>query len=144
MCKAWFPLLAETDMVDPFSEHYPNKRIWSFIGSGKAGNSRIDRVYGNADNVGNMNNMRYIQTPFVGHRILTFNLKSPNEYGKGYYKMNTSILRDEKFKKIMENLVTKIDAMNIQDPIRKWTILISAVKDRSKTYSKVKNRVKNG
>ena len=40
-CKYWNPFLAEMDMVDPFREQNPNRRIWSFIGTGRAGNTRF-------------------------------------------------------------------------------------------------------
>ena len=142
VCKTWFPFLAETDMIDPYREHYPSRRIWSFIGSGKARNSRIDRVYVNVENVGNMTKMKYMQTPFGGHRMLTFTLKTPDEHGKGYYKMNTSILRDRKFREIIETLFEEMNRMNTQDPILKWTTLTLAIKSKSITYSKTKNREK--
>ena len=53
----------------------------------------------------NITNMKYIQTPFGGHRILYFTKIAPNEQGKGYYKMNTSILKDQKFKEIVEIMI---------------------------------------
>ena len=34
VCKAWLPLLSEFDLVDPFRMQNPNKKVWSFIGSG--------------------------------------------------------------------------------------------------------------
>ena len=58
--KIWQPFLAEMDMVDPFREQNPKKRIWSFIGTGAAGNSRIDRLYVNSINMRNITNIRYI------------------------------------------------------------------------------------
>ena len=62
-------------MLDPFREQNPNRKIWSFIGTGIAGNSRIDRVYVHSTNMRNITNIRYIHTPFHGHRVLTFNIK---------------------------------------------------------------------
>ena len=66
ICNIWYPFLAEVDMIDPFREQNPNRRIWSFIGTGKAKNSRIDRVYVNATNWKNVINIKYIPTPFGG------------------------------------------------------------------------------
>ena len=40
----WTPFISELDMVDPFRAQNPAKRQWSFIGTGKAKNSRIDRI----------------------------------------------------------------------------------------------------
>ena len=92
-------------MVDPYREQNPKRRIWSFIGTGKAGNSRIDRVYVNTVNMKNITNIQYIQTPFGGHRILSFIKKSQNEKRKGYYKMNTSILKDARYKEIVKETI---------------------------------------
>ena len=39
--KIWVPFLEEMDMVDPFREQNPKRKVWSFIGTGVAGNSRL-------------------------------------------------------------------------------------------------------
>ena len=44
ICKTWYPFLAEMDLVDPYREQNPKRRIWSFLGTRKAGNSRIVRL----------------------------------------------------------------------------------------------------
>ena len=59
-------------MLDPFREQNPKRKVWSFIGTGAAGNSRIDRLYVNTENTNNITNIQYIQTPFGGHKILSF------------------------------------------------------------------------
>ena len=40
----WIPFLDEMDMVDPFREQNPKRRVWSFVGTGVAKSSRIDRI----------------------------------------------------------------------------------------------------
>ena len=82
----------------------PNKRIWSFIGTGRAKNSRIDRIYVDCTQMISIGKITYIQTPFGGHRVLTFVKKSPNDHGKPYYKMNTSILSNKEHREIIEKL----------------------------------------
>ena len=72
VCKTWLHFLAESNLVDPFRAQTPTRRLWSFIGTGKAKNSRIDRVYVNSENMKNITNIKYTPTPFHGHRILTF------------------------------------------------------------------------
>ena len=34
ICKIWVPFIEEMDMVDPFREQNPNRKLWSFLGSG--------------------------------------------------------------------------------------------------------------
>ena len=62
-------------MVDPYRVQNPKRKVWSFIGSGAAGNSRIDRIYVNSVNMKNIINFQFIQTPFAGHRLLSFEKK---------------------------------------------------------------------
>ena len=97
----WVPFLENTDMIDPFREQLPKRKIWSFIGTGAAGKSRIDRVYVNSIMVNCITQMHYIQTPFNGHKILTFTLNKQNEKGPSYYKLNTSIITDIKYKDLV-------------------------------------------
>ena len=143
MCSFWIPFLAELDMVDPFREQYPKKKNWSFIGTGKAKNSRIDRVYVNSEDISNVTQLKYQPTPFGGHRILKFTIKGPIEHGKSYYKMNTSILKESKHKELIENLVKEINEHESNDPIHNWQLFTALAKSRSITYSKIRAKVKN-
>ena len=138
----WLPFLSEVDMVDPFREHHPSKRIWSFIGTGRARNSRIDRIYVDSTATTSISKMNYIQTPFTGHRAFTFIKMGVIEHGKGYYKMNTSILNDTKYQEMIQKLAESIRNLDSTDPIHKWETFTLLVKSRSITYSKIKNRVK--
>ena len=61
-CKLWKPFIEEMDMLDPYREQNPKRKIWSFIGTGNAGNSRIDRLYVNSVNMKNIINFQYIHS----------------------------------------------------------------------------------
>ena len=140
--ERWLPFLSEIDMVDPFREHNPQKRIWSFIGTGRAKNSRIDRIYVDLTALPNMSKMNYIQTPFTGHRVFTFTKRGLIEHGKGYYKMNTTILNDTKYREMIQDLAENIRNLESSDSIHKWQTFLLLVKSRSITYSKIKNKTK--
>ena len=142
VCKTWVPFLAETNLVDPFREQNPKRRIWSFIGTGKAKNSRIDRMYVNMEEMKNVTNMKYTPTPFHGHRVLTFQVKDANEHGKGYYKMNTSILRDKRYEEIVNETIEDIYEQNIDDDITKMEVFLLTIKAKSQLYSQTRNKVK--
>ena len=142
VCKTWVPFLAETNLVDPFREQNPKRRIWSFIGTGKAKNSRIDRMYVNTEDMKNITNIKYTPTPFHGHRVLTFQVKDANEHGKGYYKMNTSILSDKRYEKIVEETMEDIYELNIDDKIAKMEVFLLTIKAKSLSYSQTRNKVK--
>ena len=141
-CKIWQPFLAEVDMVDPYREQNPKRRIWSFLGSGAAGNSRIDRVYVNSIHTTNITNIQYIQTPFGGHRVLSFHKKSKNKQGTGYYKMNTSILKDAQYREMVDQTIEELEELDIEDEIGKWEVFLLTIKSKSISYSQKKNKIK--
>ena len=129
-------------MVDPFREQNPNRIIWSFIGTGVAGNSRIDRIYVHSTNMGNITNIRYIHTPFHGHRILTFNIKNDSEWGQSYYKLNTSLFEDEEYDKIVDETIVEIGTLNNRTQREKWDLFLMTMKTKSIRYSTQKNFAK--
>ena len=108
--KIWVPFLDELDLVDPFREQNPKRKVWSFLSSG--GNSRIDRIYVNSINMNNIAKLKYIHTPFHGHRILSFVIKNENEWGRSYFKLNTSLFENSDFDKIVDESVTEINSLN--------------------------------
>ena len=94
------------------------------------------------ETVKNITNIKYIQTPFGGHRILSFIKKGQNEKGKGYYKMNTSILKDTKYREIVEETINELEELCIENEIEKWEIFLLTIKSKSISYSQTKNRIK--
>ena len=74
--------------------------------------------------------------------VLTFTIKGPTELGKGYYKLNTAILKEPKHKELIENLVEEINNLESDDPIHKWQTFTSLAKSRSISYSKVRGKIK--
>ena len=56
--------------------------------------------------------------------------------------MNTSILKDKKFKEIVTKTIEQLEIMEMQDDIEKWITFLSIIKSESITYSQAKNRAK--
>ena len=98
--EIWTPFVEEMDLVDPFREQNPNRKIWSFIETGAAGSSRINRFYVNTTNMKDITNIKYINTPFKHHKILSFTINNNSQWGRGYYKLNTSLFEDKQYDKI--------------------------------------------
>ena len=140
--KIWVPFLDEMDMVDPFREQNPNRRVWSFVGTGVAGNSRIDRVYVGSANVGNFTNMRYVVTPFRGHRVFSFNIKTGIEWGRGYYKLNTSLFEDGEYDKMVDEALLEVGSLSGRTYRHKWEVFLMTMKTKSISYSTRRNFVK--
>ena len=116
LSKVWLPFLANTDMLDSFQEQNPKRKVWSFIGSGSAGNSRIDRVYVNTVNANNCTNIQYTPTSFGSHKVVSFVKNMSNDKGKGYYKMNTIIISDREL--VLETLC-ELDSLDRDDDIHR-------------------------
>ena len=136
---AWVPFLEEMDMVDPFREQNPNRIVWSFVGNGK---SRIDRVYVNSLSMGNVINMKYIRTPFHGHRILSFCLKKNIEWGRSYFKLNISLFEDEEFEVIVDEAIEEVGKLSNRTSREKWEIFMMTMKTKSIRYSTRRNWTK--
>ena len=137
--QIWIPFLNEMDMVDPFREQNPKRRVWSFIGTGK---SRIDRIYVNSRYMNDITNMKYIHTPFSGHKVFAFMVKKDIEWGTGYFKLNTSILEDEEYGKLVDETIAEVQTLDNRNPSEKWEIFLLTMKTKSIHYSTVKNRAK--
>ena len=137
--QIWEPFLNEMDMVDPYREQNPKRRVWSFIGTGK---SRIDRLYVNTIYMNDITNMKYIHTPFPGHKVFAFVIKKDIEWGPGYFKLNTSILEDEEYGKLVDETISEVQTLNNRNPSEKWEIFLLTMKTKSIHYSTVKNKAK--
>ena len=86
--------------------------------------------------------MKYIHTPFVGHKVFAFGVKKNTEWGKGYFKLNTSLLQDEEYDKLVDETIAELAAFNNRNPSEKWELFLLTMKTKSIHYSTVKNRAK--
>ena len=129
-------------MVDPFREQNPKRRIWSFLGTGVAKNSRIDRLYVSSTLTNDITNIRYIHTPFVGHKVFAFLLKKDVEWGKGYFKLNTSVFEDEEYEKLVDETITEVRTLSGRNPSQKWEVFLLTLKTKSIRYCTGRNRTK--
>ena len=91
--------------------------------------------------------MEYIQTPFHGHRILFFTIKNDNEWGKSYYKLNTSLFEENEYDKLVDETIREIGTLHNRTYRDKWDIFLMTMKCKSVRYSTQRNltkkRVKN-
>ena len=143
MNTVWIPFLEEMDMVDPFREQNPIRKLWSFLGTGVAGNSRIDRLYVNSSNMTNVTNIKYIHTPYHGHRILAFSIKTDGDWGKGYYKLNTSLFENDEYENIVEETLQEMQNLpNNRSCKQKWEVFMMTMKTKSIAYSSARNATK--
>ena len=139
----WEKIKLQNGIVDPFRLQYPKKKIFSFVEA--QGKSRGDRVYVSEDNAKNISNIKYIHTTFnLAHKIMTFDLREQLDIGRGYWKMNSSVLKDEAYKKEIEEAVQGMQSLSITNPIDWWDLFIIVVRGITMSYTKKRSKIKNG
>ena len=105
--KHWEPFCSELDLVDPFRIQYPRKKIYSYVSP--TGKSRIDRVYLSQEVAQYVVDMKYIRTiESQAHKIFSFRINHPQPKGPSFWKLNSSILNDNAFVKLVEKTVQNV------------------------------------
>lgn len=109
-------------LIDIFRHTYPTKQIYSLINRNNRGGSRIDRIYINKNNVSNVKTIKYKPIEFSDHKLLEIDLTLDNtKWGKGKWKINNSILSDEKYRnKIREYWIKWREHPKRLIDIREW------------------------
>ena len=135
LSKLWVKYTDKIDLSDSFRAKNPKKRMFSYIHTKDRSKSRLDRVYVNDENCNNVIFYKHIPTPFIkAHRIVSFTIKEQNERGSGYWKMNTSVISDRPYSIMVENTVSDVLALNIDDPIERWLVFVETVRIETRVY----------
>ena len=138
--QVWQNFLQELNLDDPFRKSKPKLRQYSFIG--KDGKSRIDRVYINEECTQQITQHMYTHTPFtLAHKIYSFTLKGTNPKGPGYWKLNTEILNDRKFREMIQTTIDNIDEMNLTTATEWWKLFIAVSRSKAASYSTDKRQI---
>lgn len=137
----WETFLSENGIADPFRTQCPRKKIFSF--TSPQGKSRGDRLYISEDISRSIKNFRYINTPFNGaHKMMVFDWQSDQKIGPSSWKMNSSIINDDRFTSEIEQVFNDLNNLDIPNPIDWWDIFITVVQGTSISYSKKKTKIK--
>ncbi len=135
----WTQLVTDLDLTDPFRNKNPKRRMFSYIHTMHNAKSRIDRIYVSDTFANNIITYKHTQTPFtMAHKVVSFTLKEGVERGRGFWKMNTSILTDRAYQLIIEKTIQDVLNLRIQDPIERWLVFIETVRIETQAYCKRK------
>ena len=138
----WEHFLGKNALVDPFRVQCPNKRIYSFTSA--QGKSRGDRLYISEANLSAVKNLRYINTPFkTAHKIMTFNLQTEQKFGPSSWKMNSSVVRDQRYRNEIEEIYNDLNTLDISNPVDWWDLFITVVQGVTIAYTTRKARIKH-
>ena len=90
-------------LIDIWQKENPGKRIFTFHNKHKKLHSRIDRIY--IQNKQKIWSVSVIPNNLFDHDAvkITLKIKKANISGARYWKLNTSILKQNTFKKLFKN-----------------------------------------
>ena len=135
LAKPWEEFTADLDLTDPFRARNPLRRMYSYIHTKDNAKSRIDRIYLNDENCNDLLAYKHIHTTFSkAHKIVAFTLKEDCERGQGFWKMNTSILKDRAHQVLVESTVNDVMTLGIDDPIERWLVFKETVAIETRVY----------
>ena len=138
----WEHFLDKNVLVDPFRVQCPNKRIYSFTST--QGKSRGDRLYISEANLSAVKNFRYINTPFqTAHKIMSFNFQTEQKFGPSSWKINSSVVRDQRYRNEIEEIYNDLNTMEIPNPVDWWDLFITVVQGVTIAYTTRKARIKH-
>ena len=143
MTSTWKEFTSAVAMVDPFRVHHPKRRVYSFVhGTGKSRGDRV--IYVNEETVPHVSNHKYSITPFpLTHKILSFVIHDQQTRGRGYWKLNSSVLNDNAYVAMVRQIIENVDRFNIEDTQQWWDIFLSSVRSKTVEYTKQKHTVEN-
>ena len=84
------------------------------------------------------------QTPFNNaHKIISFTVKDQQERGRGYWKLNSSVLNDNADVAMVRQTIVNEDKLNILDKQRWWDIFLTCIRSKAVDYTKHKYFIEN-
>ena len=128
-------------LTDPFRCQYPRKKLYSFVS--EQGKSRGDRVYVNDDLVNTISDIKYVKTPFnMAHKVMIFSIHNKIDIGPGYYKMNSSVVKDPLYRNEIEKIYHEMNTLHLDNPIDWWDLFAMVVRTTTITYCREKSRIR--
>ena len=140
--KCWDPFYTALNLRDPFRTQFPTKRLYSFVST--KGCSRGDRTYVNEENVHHVVNYQYFPVPFnLAHKVVSFTIRDQQPRGPSYWKLNSSILDDHAYVRLIEGTIANVDSLRLADKQRWWDVFLTSVRSKTIEYTKRKHFIEN-
>ena len=142
LSKPWKEFAEVLGISDPFRVRNPNRRTYSYIHTKDNSKSRIDRIYVNDENVNEIMSYKHVPSIYCkAHKVVSFSAKEECERGPGFWKMNTSILRDRAHKTLVETTVSDVVSLGINDPIERWLVFKETIAIDTRAYCAKKRNI---
>ena len=135
--RYWNDFKSKTRVSDPYREQHPSAKTFSYTNN--HGKSRGDRVYISDTSMYNVSDVVYTYYPLANtHKLLTFSINSPQEKGPGYWKMNTSILKDTNYTRMVTDAISQMEELLCDDPSEWWEVLLLSIRSLTVDYCRKK------
>ena len=134
----WDDFKSEVNLQDPYRVQFPAKVQYSYVEP--AGKSRGIRAYVNEENVQSVLNYTYLPVPFKNaHKIMSFTIADQQERGPSYWKMNSSILNDLAYTRLVEDTVAKVNQVCGVNGPGWWELFLLCIRSKTLSYTKKKH-----
>ena len=135
----WEEFKEKINIFDPFREQFPTTKKYSFYHTSTA-KSRLDRIYVSNDYLNSVKNIKYTYYPQANtHKLMTLSFASPEEKGPGYWKFNTTLLKDPPYIKLITDAIERSKSLTEEDPTSWWELLLLNIRSQTFTYSQQKS-----
>ena len=142
LSRVWCDFTEKLGISDPFRIRNPRRRTFSYIHTKDNSKSRIDRIYFNDENCKDL--MHYKHTPTIfkkAHKVITFSIVEECQRGPGFWKMNTSVLKDRAYNHLVDSTINDVVSLGIEDPIERWNVFSETIQVDTRAYSAKKKNV---
>ena len=141
--KMFNTFINELLLTDAWRWLHPLKKMYSWKRANIA--RRLDYILTDELLTSNLQNSVIETVGFSDHLMVSIEIKSSNfRYGKSYYKMNTSILLNQKYIDIMKKEIPKmIDNHSTLDPHLHWEMVKAEIRELTQKFCRNNSVNKN-
>ena len=136
--KQFADLKSNLEVCDIWRYNHPTKSDYTYISTAETGGkSRIDYILVSNDLLSFCKSSTIITAPVPDHRGVLLHLQSENKQrGKGYWKLNVSVLKEKKYIDGIKNLIkhTYEEYNDIENERLKWDLCKIRIKEYSIKY----------
>ena len=98
-------IIKENQLLDVWRHIHKNKKMYTWSSPDNKIHSRLDRIYISQQNINKIHKTQTMSIPWTDHKLFstTILLNNNNSKGPNYWKLNTSILRDQHYQELIED-----------------------------------------
>lgn len=133
-------ILHTLNIDDSYRYKYKQRKVYTWANHDNTVASRIDRIYISRTLLHTILSVKHIPMNITDHKGISVTIKTGHiKWGAGYWKINETLLNDEKYIKLIETFWTHWRQQKIEhDCLEWWDMGKKKIKDITINYSKMK------